>query len=253
MSVLLDYSGVRVRRVLDPSGAVVAEHAHDWPVVSLYVMGGYRNVTDLGEREIAGPSMVFYRRGAAHRNVAGETGFEQIEIEFDAAWLGPTALPPEEVLVQVGGICGALARSFAVQCDAGFSEAELRASMHRLLTMARFQPARPVGTWIDNVTTRLRADPDRRIAELARELGRSPAWIGSAYRSLAGEGPRELTARLRVERATRLLRESNEPLCAIAVEAGFCDQSHMNRTFRRVLGRLPTAVREERQYFRRSR
>jgi AraC family transcriptional regulator len=166
MSVLLDYSGVRVRRVLDPSGAVVAEHAHDWPMVSLYVMGGYRNLTDRGEREIAGPSMVFYRRGAAHRNVAGETGFEQIEIEFDAAWLGPTALPPEEVLVRVGGICGALARSVAVQCDAGLSEAELRASIQRLLTMAHFQPARPVSTWIDSVTARLRADPDRRIAEL---------------------------------------------------------------------------------------
>src|ERR1700728_4459285 len=111
MSVLLDFRGVRVRRVLDPSRAVVAEHARDWPMISLYVMGGYRNVTDCGEREIAGPSMVFYRPGAGHRNVAGETGFEQIEIEFDPAWLGASALPPQAVLTRVGGTCGALARS----------------------------------------------------------------------------------------------------------------------------------------------
>jgi AraC-like DNA-binding protein len=252
MSVLLDFGGVRVRRVLDPSGAVVAEHAHDWPMISLYVMGGYRNITDCGEREIAGPSMVFYRPGAAHRNVAGETGFEQMEIEFDPSWLGPSALPPEEVLTRVGGMCGALARSLAVQCDAGLSAAELRTSIRRLLTIARLQPSPRVGGWTDSVTTRLRADPGRRIAEVAREVGRSPAWIGPAYRRLTGEGLQELAARLRVERAARLLRESDESLCAIAVETGFSDQSHMNRTFRRVLGRLPTAVRKDRQFFRRS-
>jgi AraC family transcriptional regulator len=253
MAMLLDFSGVRVRRVLDPSRAVVAEHAHDWPVISLYVMGGYRNFTECGEREIAGPSMVFYRRGAAHRNVAGETGFEQIEIEFDPAWLGPSALPPEEVLMRVGGTCGALARSVAVRCAGGFPEAELRTSVQRLLTIAHFEAARPVSAWIDGVTARLRADPGRRIAELAREVGRSPAWIGPAYRSLTGEGLQEMAARFRVERAARLLRESDQTLCAIATEAGFCDQSHMNRTFRRVLGRSPTAVRKDRQFFRRSR
>jgi len=253
MSVLIDFSGARVRRVLDPSGAVVAEHAHDWPMISLYVMGGYRNFTHYGEREIAGPSMVFYRPGAAHRNVAGETGFEQIEIEFDPAWLGPLALPPEEVLIRVGGTCGALARSVAVRCDAGLSEGELRTSIRRLLMNTHFQSVPPLSTWIDSVTHHLRADPGRRIAELAREVGRSPAWIGPAYRSLVGESLQELAARVRVERAARLLRESDEPLSAIAIEAGFCDQSHMNRTFRRVLGRLPTAVRGDRQFFRRSR
>jgi AraC family transcriptional regulator len=81
-------------------------------------------------------------------------------------------------------------------------------------------------------------------------VGRSPAWIGPAYRSLIGEGLQEVAARGRVERAAQLLRESDEPLSTIALEAGFCDQSHMNRTFRRVLGRLPTAVREDRRLFR---
>lgn len=250
LGMLLDFTGVRVRRVLDPSRAVVAEHAHDWPMISLYVMGAYRNITDGGEREIAGPSMVFYRPGATHCNVAGETGFEQIEIEFDPAWLGASALPPEEVLIRVGGTCGALARTVAIQCDAGLPETELRVSIQRLVNVARFESVRPISTWIDSVTNSLRADPNRRIADLAREVGRSPAWIGPAYRSRVGEGLQEVAARLRVERATQLLRESDEPLCSIAIEAGFSDQSHMTRTFRRVLGRLPTAVRKDRQFFR---
>ena len=92
-----------------------------------------------------------------------------------------------------------------------------------------------------------------RIGELAREVGRSPAWIGTAYRHVSGEGLQETAARFRVERAAQLLRESEQSLCDIAAEAGFCDQSHMNRTFRRLLGRSPTSVREDREAFRRDR
>ena len=253
MSVLRNFGGACVRRVIDPSRAVVAEHAHAWPMISLYVMGGYRNVTERGEHEIAGPSMVFYGPGVAHRNVIGEMGFEQIEIEFDPRWLGTPALPSKPLLVRVGGICGALARSFAVACAAGSSEADLRASMQRLFAAARREPGEHANAWAGDISARLRADPSRRIGELAREVGRSPAWIGTAYRHVSGEGLQETAARFRVERAAQLLRESEQSLCDIAAEAGFCDQSHMNRTFRRLLGRSPTSVREDREAFRRDR
>jgi len=48
---------------------------------------------------------------------------------------------------------------------------------------------------------------------------------------------------IRVERAACALRETNHSCAYIAHEAGFCDQSHMNRTFRRSLG---AAIRAER-------
>jgi len=47
-----------------------------------------------------------------------------------------------------------------------------------------------------------------------------------------------------------LLRETNEPFASVALDAGFCDQSHMNRTFRRLLGRPPSAVRKDRERIR---
>jgi transcriptional regulator GlxA family with amidase domain len=60
----------------------------------------------------------------------------------------------------------------------------------------------------------------------------------------------ETAARFRVERAARSLRETNHACAYIAHEAGFCDQSHMNRTFRRSLGRTPSEVRDDRAVFR---
>jgi hypothetical protein len=39
----------------------VPEHAHDWPVLSLFVIGGYSNRTEIGETFIAAPSAILYR------------------------------------------------------------------------------------------------------------------------------------------------------------------------------------------------
>lgn len=250
MFVLRNFSGACVRRVVDPSGAVVGEHAHSWPMISLYVMGEYRNVTEQGEQEISGPSMVFYRPGVAHRNIIGERGFEQIEIEFDPAWLGAFALPSAELVLRTGGACGALARQLAGACGTRLSETYLQISVQRLLSIAHRMPAERTCAWADDVTARLRANPCRHIGEIAREVGRSAAWIGPAYRRSIGEGLQEAAARFRVERAAQLLRESDQSFSDIAMEAGFCDQSHMNRVFRRLLARTPTEVRGDRRILR---
>ena len=83
-------------------------------------------------------------------------------------------------------------------------------------------------------------------AEISRQLDLHPAWLARAYRHSAGEGLHETVRRLRVERASRLLRRSEMPLADIAIASGFCDQSHMNRCFRGMLGRTPIQVRSER-------
>lgn len=78
IGALRSFSGASVRRVIDYSHACVAEHAHDWPLLSLFVIGSYWNRTELGEHFICGPSAIFYRAGAAHRNRVAEHGFRRI-------------------------------------------------------------------------------------------------------------------------------------------------------------------------------
>lgn len=205
------------------------EHAHDWPVVSVFVMGAYLNETEMGSRFIASPSVVFYRAGAAHRNTIAADGFEQIEIEFDPAWLGHAFLPDAPVKHWIGA-------------EPLLRATDLRSALRRFLTT----PAREPVAWVDTLSQRLKSDTSLKVKDLARAISRHPSWIGSAYRRATGEGLTGTAARFRVERAARLLRESELPCARIATEAGFCDQSHMNRTFRRVLGRLPTEVRADR-------
>jgi AraC-like DNA-binding protein len=248
--MLQEFSGASVRRTIDRSGAQVPEHAHDWPLLSLFVIGGYANHTELGERFIAGPSAILYAAGAAHRNTAGADGFEQIEIEFDPAWLGASPLPSVPVLRWLGGHRGAAAHVLAVLCSHDLSEQALRAALRQFLTTAPSAADAGRPPWMDGVTRHLKDEPARKVADLAREAGLHPSWLGTAYRRAAGESLLDAAARFRVEHATRLLRETDSAFSDIAMDAGFCDQSHMIRNFRRVLGRLPSAVREDRQHFR---
>jgi AraC family transcriptional regulator len=248
--MLRRFSGATVRRVIDRSDARVPEHAHDWPVLSIFVLGGYLNETELGETLIAGPSAIFYRPGAAHRNAIGSVGFEQIEIEFDAAWLGRALIPATPVSRWLGGCTGAearkLARFYALETDEG----RLRAALRGFVQGANSQTAREAPNWVHTIHRRLRNDTTLGVNGLAREVGRHPSWLGTAYRKATGEGPMETAARFRVERAARALRETNHSCAYIAHEAGFCDQSHMNRTFRRLLGRAPSELRDDRTGFR---
>jgi AraC family transcriptional regulator len=247
-----EFSGATLRRTIDRGGAEVPEHAHDWPLLSLFVLGGYSNRTELGERLICSPSAILYAAGAAHHNIAGADGFEQIEIEFDPAWLGAATMPDLPVMRWVGGRGGSKARVLAAACRQEVSEDGLRAALRRFLQDASPGPDDRHPEWLDGITRHLKHDPARKVSDLAREAGLHPSWLGTAYRRAAGEGLLEAAARFRIEHATRLLRETDAAFSDIAADAGFCDQSHMIRSFRRVLRRLPSAVREDRKFFRQS-
>jgi AraC-like DNA-binding protein len=219
-------------------------------MLSIFVLGSYLNETELGRQFICAPSVVFYRAGAMHRNAVAAHGFEQVEIEFDPAWIGRAGLPDAPVKRWIAGDTAAECRRLLGAC-ASSSPADLRMALIRFLACeatvhCRAQP------WFEAIVDQLREDANIRLSELARKVSRHPAWIGPAYRRTSGEGLRETAARFRVERAAHLLRETNQPCAAVALEAGFCDQSHMNRNFQRILGRLPSEVRADREHFRSS-
>jgi AraC family transcriptional regulator len=249
LSMLRSLSGASIRRVVDRSHARIPEHAHDWPVLSIFVLGRYSNTTELGETLITGPSAILYGAGAAHSNIVGPAGFEQIEIEFDPAWLGGSLIPEGSVCRWVGGRLAAEARTLARLCMQELEEEHLREVLRRLMRETSRDPLQ-IPRWVEETSARLCEDTNLRVADLAGEMRLHPSWFGTAYKRATGEGPMETAARFRLERAAWLLRETDQSPASIAAEAGFCDQSHMSRTFRRVLGRLPSEIRADRSDFR---
>ena len=82
------FSGAVGERIVGGPGAYVEEHSHDWPVLSLYVMGSCRKIFDGEEITIDGPSAVLHGSKQVHANHLGKVGLEQIDVQFDPRWLG---------------------------------------------------------------------------------------------------------------------------------------------------------------------
>ena len=85
-----------------------------------------------------------------------------------------------------------------------------------------------------------------RVADLAALLDLSESHFSRAFRRSFGTSAHEYVTRRRIEVAQSLMLESREPLCAIALQAGLCDQTHFTRVFRRIVGQTPYVWRRAR-------
>lgn len=85
-----------------------------------------------------------------------------------------------------------------------------------------------------------------RVSDLAALLELSESHFSRAFRCTFGTSAHEYLTRRRIEVAQSLMLQSRDPLCAIALRCGLCDQSHFSRVFRRIVGESPYAWRRTR-------
>jgi AraC family transcriptional regulator len=109
-------------------------------------------------------------------------------------------------------------------------------------------PARPA--WLRAAEELLRARLADRIglSELAETVGVHPAYLARAFRAHYGLSVGEYGRRLRLAWAAAELARGDKPLVEIAADAGFADQSHFTRVFRRQVGTTPARYRERARF-----
>jgi AraC-like DNA-binding protein len=82
---------------------------------------------------------------------------------------------------------------------------------------------------------------DCRIADLARDMGRSPKRLIELFRDQVGLAPKLIARIHRFTRAMKTLGGDDAPsLVESALAAGYYDQAHLNRDFREFAGCTPT-------------
>ena len=88
------------------------------------------------------------------------------------------------------------------------------------------------------------------VNTLARKVHLSPFHFIRKFKSTTGLPPHQYVVRCRLEKVHALLRTGNYRIADAASAAGFCDQSHLDRHFRKHFGILPkTLLRSESEQF----
>ncbi len=81
------------------------------------------------------------------------------------------------------------------------------------------------------------------LSAMADDVGVHPSHLCRAFHRFRGRSIGDYVVGLRMQLACRRVVETDWPLADVAAEAGFSDQSHMTRTFKRLLGIAPGAYR----------
>lgn len=84
------------------------------------------------------------------------------------------------------------------------------------------------------------------VAMIAEVAGISPSHLNLRFKQSMGTSVHQYVLRKRVERAAELLARTQLPICDIALQSGFANQSHMALRMRRAIGVTPGRLRAAR-------
>lgn len=91
---------------------------------------------------------------------------------------------------------------------------------------------------------REKLDEPLSVVALASLAGLSRSHFSHAFRSAVGRSPHAHIVHLRVQRAMKLMLETDDSLSDIALASGFSDQAHFSNRFRRAAGTTPAQWRK---------
>lgn len=225
----------------------VAEHSHDDAHFVLATRGRY--LTTARGEAAEGPVLVYNPPGVVHRDrFAGEGGWF-LAVSFGAgAWrdLAPRAADNALRLTRPGSLRKALALTRAATAedpDALHLEAlalELAGDVDRA-TPASGHPPPWLATAEAFIADQLAAGIT--VGDIARAAGVHPVHLARTFRRWLGCSPGDRLRQRRLERAADLLGRRRADLGETALQAGFCDQSHLNRVFRQAWDMAPGEYR----------
>jgi AraC family transcriptional regulator len=104
-------------------------------------------------------------------------------------------------------------------------------------SLARWQLARALELFATNFDRPIRLD------DVANAVRMSTSHFSRAFSGSVGEPPARYLRRYRVKRAQEMMLSTSKSLSEIALNCGFADQSHLTRTFSRMVGVSPAAWR----------
>lgn len=242
-------------RVYSP-GYQTPKHTHKQALFCFVMQGRYTETYGNLTRECTSSTLLFHPPGELHAEHFHEAGGRSFIVEIAPSWLARLReyLPFAESSADFQGSVFAL---LAHKLYREFTDADpvspliIEGLMMEMLgeTARRHigykrQPTEP--RWLSQAKDLLqtRFTENLTLADIAHEVGVHPVHLAQIFRKTYHCTVGEYVRKLRIEFACHELAASAKPIVDIALAAGFCDQSHFNRTFKRALGTAPSQYRE---------
>jgi AraC family transcriptional regulator len=96
---------------------------------------------------------------------------------------------------------------------------------------------------IDYIAANL--DGNISLAQLAAIVGMSPHYFSELFKLSTGRAPHKYVLMQRIERAKQRLRDPRRSIIDAGLDAGFQNQSHFARMFRKLAGTTPSRYRAD--------
>lgn len=252
-SQALSANGLRFTEKAYASRATLPTHAHELSHFCFVLAGSYQEHIAAKRYERGPTALVFYPPDVSH----GEEHFTRgrhflVEIDFKGlekirdygARLG------EPVLVGSDSSLWLAARMYREFSERdGFSALVLESITTELLIAASRQdtrsPERKPPAWLERVKEFLRenfSEPPG-LDDLAKAVNIHPTHLARVFRQFERCTVGDYIREVRINYARERMLLSKEPLVEIALAAGFADQTHFTRSFKRITGMTPTEFR----------
>jgi AraC family transcriptional regulator len=246
--------GLHLLETRYPPGARLPRHSHEHGYICLVRRGHYREEYGSRQRSCGPLTIAFHPPEEVHAEEFANDETWSFNIELTTSWLArwrDFAARCDWTADFQGGIVAGLAlrlyAEFLHQDDAaplaieGLT-LEILAEAWRACLRGRMRTA---PRWLAQVRDTLceRFTDPPTLDELATHAGVHPVHIATAFRRQYGCTVGEFIRRRRIEFASRQLTSSAATLAEVALAAGFADQSHFSRTFKRLTGLTPAAYR----------
>jgi len=234
----------------------LGRHHHARGSVSVILAGGYDSVIGGVDKRCGAETVVMTPPAEPHHNVFLPGPTQMLVVELGE---GLDELPPDSARVldrpdsfpSPGAAQLASRTALEVEHPDRFAPLSCAGLALELLAVAlrlRESSERSPPRWLFRARDLLHESSDEAtsVSALALAAGVERTRLIRAFRRHFRTTPAAYLRKLRVERAARLLVETADPIAEIAVAAGFADQSHLNRVFKRSMGCTPASFRARR-------
>jgi AraC family transcriptional regulator len=240
--------------VLYPAGARLPRHSHERAYFCLIRQGSYTETYGRRTRDCRPMTLAYHPPGEPHAQTIAGCPVASFNVEIGAELLyrasemtGPLDQPAEFHGGEIASLGLRLFHEFARKDTASALSIEsltleiLAASTSFNATVCDAPEPRWLADARDLLDARFREHLTLR--NIAREAGVHPVYFAAAFRRFHHCSVGEYLRRRRLEFVRRNLADTHLPLAEIALDAGFADQSHLTRAFKRFTGKTPGEYR----------